>query len=88
MVDKEAKALLLLLSFGRGARSQKVSGTKKKIRKKQRPTIIATILKDVSDCLELPLEDTYQNTHRQPRLSMIAALTSGTMFLPPSKSNV
>ena len=40
------------------------------------------------DSLEELREDAYQNTHRQSRLCMIAALTSGTRFLPPNKSKV
>jgi hypothetical protein len=57
---------------GLGARSQNVSGTKKKMRKKQKPTTIAVI----------------QKTHLQPRDCTMTALTSGIRFLPPRSSSV
>src|SRR5271156_3909704 len=61
-----------LRDFGRGVRSQKVSGTKRKRMTNPNPAAMATM----------------KNTHRHSFAWMIAALTSGIRFLPPRSNNV
>lgn len=79
------------LGLGVGVRSQKVSGTKKKSMTIIKATIMATILSRMLVTLYISkfvVLSLYQKTHRQPRLWMTAAETSGTRFLPPRSSSV
>lgn len=77
-----------------GVRSQKVSGTNRNSSKRLR-----TVTKEVVLCHGQSLSPsqgqnsiasiiTYKKTQRQPNRPMIAALTSGIRFLPPSSSSV
>ena len=71
--------------FGIGARSQKVSGTNKKSSIPAKATTRETtlqVLKSTYSIFPSPARFTHQKVHRHPSRSIIAALTSGTRFLP------